>query len=374
MKDSKIGWTDDTYTPIVVAKGHDNPDTGYVSGGTYCVKLSPGCKWCYAEKVNQWVGRMQDYTPLDYKHMKEPPVLELKEGMINGWAKKKKHKKNFVSSMTDVFGEFVKPEWVFQILDAMVAAPKQVFQVCTKRAKGMRLLVDEYCKLRGIDMLPKNIWLIISTEDQATFNERVPELLRSKCQVRGLSCEPLLAPLLFYIDAPDDDDAGASRICTLSGRRTDMGRPCWDTGKIDWVIIGGESGKEARLINPDWVSDIITQCLKEKVPVFFKQWGEWVGGVWNTATNTVVLEDGELCGVVKLENGHFCSMGKYPLHDWGPVPDKENCRRVSVRAGKKEHDITKSWLGKDVARSDNEMIGGKHIQEFPAYYNPKDYE
>src|ERR1700761_2972883 len=101
MINSHIGWTDDTYNPITME-----------GGGFYCFKVSPGCTNCYAETVN---NRFNHDNALPYRNMKEYPNLVLNEGMLAGWARKKKSRKNFLSSMTDVFGEFVPDEWVYKI-------------------------------------------------------------------------------------------------------------------------------------------------------------------------------------------------------------------------------------------------------------------
>ena len=272
MKNSKIGWTDDTNNPIVRA-----------DGGFYCFKCSPGCTNCYAEGVN---NRFFNETHQPYMNMKEFPELKLKRDMLAKWARMVKPRKIFVSSMTDVFGEFVPDEWVFEILDAMIAAPKQTFQVLTKRAKRCRILVNQYCDRRSIGQLPNNIWIIPSVEDQKRASERIPELMKTRCSVRGLSMEPLieavdLTKILYQTDGTGPVER-REYLDVING---------WDYSmvgdvrvfddqcdKIDWVVAGGESGRNARPMHPDWVTKIKDQCVGSFIPFFFKQWGEYAVG------------------------------------------------------------------------------------------------
>lgn len=123
----------------------------------------------------------------------------------------------------------------------------------------------------------KNVWLGVSVENQQAADERVPLLLQVPAAVCFLSCEPLLGPVnLMHIDA---DGAGHKEYCqinALTGRHTDMARPCADVNIIDWVIVGGESGKDARPMHRMWAQSLRDQCQKTGVSYFFKQWGEWV--------------------------------------------------------------------------------------------------
>ncbi len=243
MKNSKIEWTDNTEN-IIRIKG---------SRAYYCTKVSPGCKNCYAETMSRRLAAMgHDAVTYEYKVMKEPPALELRRDILADWAKRKHSQKLFVSSMTDVFGEFVPDEWVFEMLDAMIEATLQTFQVLTKRAGRMRELVNAYCDREGFAQLPAHIWLMVSVENQQYADERIPELLATQCSVRGLSVEPLLGSVDLMIS-----NGGAMP-------------------EIDWVIVGGESGYGARPIHPEWVRGLRDQCKENDIAFFFKQWGEWV--------------------------------------------------------------------------------------------------
>ncbi len=339
MINSHIAWTDDTANPITVE-----------GGGFYCAKVSAGCTNCYAEIVNKRICGFQGVKAYDFMNMKEPPLLHLKEDMLASWARKKRPRKIFVSSMTDVFGEFVPDHWIIQILDAMVAAPQHIFQVLTKRATRMRYIVEAFCELRGIDVLPQHIWLIVSVENQDTV-DRAVELIATRCITRGLSIEPLLGEINLclplnlqkYAEYAIKDSRGSYGLQEL-----------YDTKIIthlDWVIVGGESGHKARIMHPEWVYSLKRQCRMHDVPFFFKQWGEWVAGTWDRVTGAINLED----------SGQIRYNSNYKVFEW---PDGLMAREqvVSVRVGKRER-----WITYKESVSDNALLNGQHFFEFPKY-------
>lgn len=230
---SKIEWTDKTQNPITV-----KPSYGEKNGWHYCIKISTGCKHCFAERMNKRLGNGLPYNKIP----KGYPEMTLNVDMLQGWSKIRKSKKIFVGSMTDIFGEWV-PDWmIFALLDAMTRAQKQTFQILTKRPERMSQTIDAW--LNGIKALPPNILVGISAEDQTTFCQRLPHLVK----VPGshfLSLEPLLNPI----------NLGNN----LSG--------------IHWVIIGGESGPGARPLELEWIEDILEQCEVNGIPAFVKQLG-----------------------------------------------------------------------------------------------------
>lgn len=141
-----------------------------------------------------------------------------------------------------------------------------------------------------------NVWLGVSVEDQTRANERIPDLLATPAAVRWLSCEPLLGPVdLLRVAYPKIEyETGIHYLDVLrAGYWSPKGkspffRPAQpdeeqgfftnhsDLGRIDWVVCGGESGKDARPMHPDWARQLRDQCAAADVPFFFKQWGEWV--------------------------------------------------------------------------------------------------
>lgn len=241
MQNSHIEWTTNTYNPIK-KKG----------GGFYCFKVSPACTNCYAETMARRTAAMQGGEFKPYANMKNYPELELRRDMIAGWAQKKKPSLNFVSSMTDIFGEFVDDEWVLEILDGMYAAPLQTFQMLTKRAERAYNLIMFWLRKRGLSQLPANMWIGMSVEDQIRAEERIPWLIKIPAVIRFLSCEPLLGLLDVKYWLKDN--------------------------LIQWVICGGESGnkKTIRPMISAWARQLYMDCAKYKVPFFFKQFGEWI--------------------------------------------------------------------------------------------------
>lgn len=123
-----------------------------VGGGHYCVKVSEGCKFCYAEAHDR--RKLYGQVPTPYKAMKTPPELELLKNVLDSWKRVKIPQRIMLSTMTDIFGEFVKPDWTFQILDAMIAAPIPTFLCFTKREVLMEERIDFFCNSRGIEKLP----------------------------------------------------------------------------------------------------------------------------------------------------------------------------------------------------------------------------
>jgi protein gp37 len=142
----------------------------------------------------------------------------------------------FVNSMSDLFHEKVPLAFIQQVFRTMGRASWHTFQILTKRSERLAEVASE------LSWAP-NVWMGVSIET-AKYLWRADHLRVVPSAVRFLSLEPLLGPL------------GAME---LSG--------------IHWVIVGGESGPGARPMNADWVRDIRNQCVREGVPLFFKQWG-----------------------------------------------------------------------------------------------------
>jgi len=216
---SSIEWTEATW----------NPTTG-------CSKISPGCKNCYAEKLSKRLKAMgvKKYKN-NFKFTEQPQDLELPLT----W---KKPKKVFVNSMSDLFHEDARMEYIGSCFNTMLKANQHYYQVLTKRPDTMSDFSVFFENYFG-DIIPPHIWMGTSVENE-DFKWRIDALREVKCHMRFLSIEPLLGP---------------------------MGK--LNLSNIDWVIIGGESGAKFRPVKEKWIIDIIKQCKKQKVAVFFKQWG-----------------------------------------------------------------------------------------------------
>lgn len=219
---TKIEWTDETWNPV-----------------TGCLKISPGCKHCYAETfAERFRGvRMHGGRLHVFHNGFDPQLRPERLDTPFGW---RSPRMVFVNSMSDLFGEFVPETFLQQVFDVMRALPQHTFQVLTKRADR---LVEWTNRNQWLEQA-EHIWLGVSVEDREYGLPRVGKLRQAKAAVRFLSVEPLLESL---------------------GRM--------DLKKIDWVIAGGESGPGARPMKPEWVREVRDECLRGRVAFFFKQWG-----------------------------------------------------------------------------------------------------
>ncbi len=259
---SKIEWTFSTW----------NPTTG-------CTKISPGCKHCYAERMAK---RLQAMGQEKYA---DGFAVRCHEDVLREPFHLRKPQVIFVNSMNDLFHEDIPYEYVKRVFEVMIQCNRHVYQVLTKRAERLEELVPQIYQdvlsdprpgMDGLrdsaipdskqsghtsssrdsgvpdskqsgqtdpDTVPPHIWLGVSVENR-DYTWRIEHLRRTPAAIRFLSIEPLLGP----IDNLNLTD-------------------------IHWVIVGGESGPQARVIQPDWVRSIRDQCHEQNVPFFFKQWG-----------------------------------------------------------------------------------------------------
>lgn len=211
--DSNIEWTEFTWNPV-----------------TGCVKVSQGCKNCYAERMAKRLKAMGSSRYADGF----APTMHW--DLIDAPKRWKKSRLVFVNSMSDLFQDEVPDDFIQRVFDTMAACPQHKFQILTKRSERLR---DMALRLQW----PRNVWMGVSVEDSRVL-DRVEHLISVPAAVRFLSCEPLLGPL-----------------------------DSLPLQQVDWVIVGGESGPKAREIRPAWVRSIRQQCRKHSVPFFFKQWG-----------------------------------------------------------------------------------------------------
>jgi protein gp37 len=217
-----IEWTDETWNPV-----------------TGCVKVSPGCKHCYAERfAERFRGVVSPKGKAHVFHVGFDPTLRPER--LRQPLEWKTPRRVFVNSMSDVFGDFVPDEYLASIFEVMRATPQHTYQVLTKRSDRL----ERWTKSAPWLAAAPHIWLGVSVEDRDHGLPRVDRLRRSVAAVRFLSIEPLL------------EDLGPV-----------------DLTAIDWVIAGGESGPRARPMDPAWVRSVRDQCAAAGVAFFFKQWG-----------------------------------------------------------------------------------------------------
>lgn len=213
---SKIEWTEQTWNPIVG-----------------CTKISAGCANCYAETMAK---RLQAMVTPGYEN---GFALRLLPERLADPTKRQKPTVYFVNSMSDLFHEKVPEAYIEQIFEVIASTPRHQYQILTKRAARL----SRYFRNRPV---PTNVWLGVSVENRRHGVPRINHLRTVQARIRFLSVEPLLE------DLGDID---------LSG--------------IHWVIVGGESGPQARPMQPEWPESVLRQCTEQHVAFFFKQWGSF---------------------------------------------------------------------------------------------------
>jgi protein gp37 len=271
---SKIEWTDATWQPI-----------------TGCSLVSPGCTNCYAMKL---AGTRLKHHPSRAgltRDTKVGPVwtgeVRFNEQWLTDPLRWRRPRRIFVCAHGDLFHEDAPDEWIDRVFAVMGLADWHTLQVLTKRSARMLAYCNDpktpdrvdaamndlapahWCKREFEDAggwpLP-NVWLGVSAEDQQRADERVPDLLATPAAVRFVSAEPLLGPIDFrpYVGRIISDAMGGYEPELLTPHP-----------RLDWVIVGGESGPKARPMQPDWARSIRDQCRAAGVAYFFKQWGEF---------------------------------------------------------------------------------------------------
>ena len=211
---SSIEWTETTWNPV-----------------TGCTAISAGCAHCYAKRMAKRLKAMGNPR---YRNEFD---LTLHHDLITLPLRWKPPHTIFVNSMSDLFHEDVPSDFVRQIFETMGLAHWHQYQILTKRSE--HLLQLSPC----LSLWP-HVWMGVSVESQ-DCSFRIDHLRQTGAFIKFVSLEPLLGAL-----------------------------PELDLRDIDWVIVGGESGPQARAMDPAWVIDLRDQCLATKVPFFFKQWGK----------------------------------------------------------------------------------------------------
>lgn len=241
-ENSKIEWTDHTFNPWIG-----------------CTKVSTGCANCYAEAQNEYrrwnggtwgVGASRRVT--SEANWRQPKQW-------NRAAQQKGQRyRVFSASLADVFDSEAPKDAQSRLFDLIEETPNLDWLLLTKRPQNAKdFLEARYGAPFFTDGLPANIRLGTSAENQAAFDERVAILLQMPVP-NFLSIEPLLGNIDLRLTNPSSKGGVSTAVPA-----------------IDWVIVGGESGRGSRPMHPAWALSIRDQCVAAGVPFFFKQWGEW---------------------------------------------------------------------------------------------------
>jgi len=222
---TRIEWAEETWNPV-----------------TGCTTLSEGCAHCYAQRMAKRLAGRNGY-PAD-----SPFQVTLHPDRLQVPMHWRKPRRVFVCSMGDLFHEDVPDRFIDEVWWIMGLASQHTFMVLTKRAQRMRNWIQA-----SSDASPlANVWLGVTAENHACASKRIPELLLTPAVRRFVSCEPLLGPV------------------DLSWWRTS-----WGWQRLDWCIVGGETGPGARVMAPEWARGLRDQCQDAGISFFFKKWGDW---------------------------------------------------------------------------------------------------
>jgi protein gp37 len=258
---SRIEWTDHTW----------NPWLG-------CQKVGPGCDNCYAEAYNaRFAGGIAiNWGPgaprrrTSAANWRKPITWNSVHAAFQ--AEHGRRQRVFCASLADVFDNAVDPAWREDLFQLIEATPSLDWLLLTKRIGNVRNMLPVPF---DFDRLYPNVWIGATIVNQAEADRDIPKLLELPARVRFLSMEPLLGPV----------DLTAVRHTARPGYFGDClewhHRPHGEAEPwpgVNWVIVGGESGPDARPMNPLWVGNLRDQCRTAGVPFLFKQWGEWSPG------------------------------------------------------------------------------------------------
>ena len=280
-----------------------------------CSRISEGCRFCYAESsAARFSGSGQPYEGLAVRNGSGAHWtgnIQFVEHLLTQPLHWKTPRRIFVNSMSDLFHEKVRTEWLNRIFAIMALCPHHTFQILTKRAEEMcQFFQDQQLEhhIKGIaweilghdrqrkfnhqNILQRpwplpNVWLGVSVENQHAANERIPWLLKTPAAVRFLSVEPLLGLVdlsPFHIgwyrcpecrharDPQEDEPLGTDVLCLgfHDECMTEDPLPI-DGHHLHWIIVGGESGKDRRPMQLNWLEGVVAQCQAAEIPVFVKQ-------------------------------------------------------------------------------------------------------
>jgi len=351
-----IEWTEATWNPV-----------------TGCSKVSAGCKHCYAER--DWARlsvnpktRYFDRAFTDVQCHEDVLTLPLR------WTKPRRI---FVNSMSDLFHPDVPFQFVADVFAVMSCTTRHTYQVLTKRPERMLAFfawLDEERDVFGhptrVDSLRvwpqwkptkggqggydncgpvwplENVQLGVSVEDQSTADKRITALLLTPAAVRWISAEPLLGPVNLRrlpADTCASECCGMQLLDGLTGLSVcDLSHQAFDDGpRIDWVVVGGESGPSARPMHPAWARSLRDQCAAAGVPFLFKQWGEW-------------------CPSAFLPKGT-----KLPAHRWGWISEKGGPAEINHYGPFKDEFAHHELMGRVGKRTAGRQLDGIEHNGYP---------
>jgi len=299
---TKIEWADHTF----------NPWEG-------CQKVGPGCDHCYAEHRNARFagGQAINWGPgaprrrTSEANWRKPLAWNANHEAF--LAAHGRRQRVFCASLADVFDNAVDREWRDDLATVILSTPNLDWLLLTKRIGNAGEMLGEMF----LDGPPDNLWLGATIVNPEEADRDITKLLAVPARVRFLSMEPLLGPVDLGLmcenwsdDIVMDPETGARECC----------KKCDYTGvgnAIDWVIVGGESGPNARPMHPDWARSLRDQCQAAGVPFMFKQWGEYGPASEGFARNGDVVHE---YGVWSVRMGKKAAGRMLDGRTWDGVP------------------------------------------------------
>lgn len=240
-ENSKIEWCHHTFNPWVG-----------------CQKVSDGCKFCYAEEMMD-----KRYGKVEWGQQgTRQRTSDSNWRLPLSWNRRAEREgvrfRVFCASLADVFEDRAELiPWRQELFSLIEKTPHLDWLLLTKRPENINDMVP--AQWRNVNRWPLNVWVGTSVEDQEQAEKRIGHLVNVPARIRFLSCEPLLGPIDLESMGCFAFHGSVLRLPAL----------------IHWVIVGGESGRHARPMHPDWARSLRDQCQAAGVPYLFKQWGEW---------------------------------------------------------------------------------------------------
>lgn len=279
-ENSKIEWTSHTF----------NPWLG-------CAKVSPACANCYAEAWAKRSGLVEWGVGAERRRTSEAywrqPLKWNREAAEAG-----ERRRVFCASLADVFEDHptIMPGWRADLGRLIQDTPNLDWLLLTKRPENVtRMLPDLWINFSKPYRMPQNVRLGVTTENQELFDKRFDALRRVSADGYFLSIEPLLGPIDLRLT-----------VKFLGGSEAVK-----DIARKLWIIVGGESGPNARPIHPDWARSLRDQCQAVGVPFFFKQWGVWWPSNYQPRSpEWIAASRASTAGMSLTYNGNTASMFK----------------------------------------------------------------
>lgn len=254
-ENTKIEWAHHTFNPWIG-----------------CTKVGPGCDNCYAEADFDKRKHVVKWGAGQPRKRTAPSTWALPVRWNAEAERLGVRYRVFCASLADVFDNDVEREWRDDLATLILNTPHLDWLLVTKRIGNAGRMLGEMF----MDGTPDNVWLGATITSQTEADRDIPKLLEVPARVRFLSMEPLLGPVDLTDICHNRGEPTEDHLSALFDPDDDVNEDGTPFSYVDWVIVGGESGPNARPMHPQWATSLRRQCANAGVPFLFKQWGEWV--------------------------------------------------------------------------------------------------